>query len=125
MGTETLREIFGLMDSDHSGILTRDELEASFHSAEVQELLALMQISKEEVKYIYNVIDIKRIGQVTIDDFVDAILQTTQPMSSLDTYRLMIQGKYIIEMVSSLSIEMVSSFSQAKEPNKRLGVLTL
>jgi len=94
-----MQDAFRIMDIDQSGTLSRYELESSFQSPHVQELFSSLELTEEDVICIFELIDVRMAGMVTIDEFVWTVVQSTRSVTSLDIFEVNVQCKYLIEIL--------------------------
>mmetsp|Transcript_71116 Transcript_71116/g.164432 ORF Transcript_71116/g.164432 Transcript_71116/m.164432 type:complete len:131 (+) Transcript_71116:601-993(+) len=92
----TLRKSF-LETASLGGFLTLDEMTASLDSPEVQEQLKALHMEKEEAVGLFHLLDFDAMGQVSVDEFVFALVKLKSKTSkAVDMATVMYENKRIL-----------------------------
>lgn len=83
---QNLRELFVSMDADHSGTLDVGEVEEALKLNDVYEKLKMVDFPVDEPQMIFDLLDVQKTGELTIDEFLQGSLKMKGQGQSKDVY---------------------------------------
>jgi len=100
---ELLNDLFHQLDSDNSGMLSLEELESHLHDEDLQEYFCVLGMEPSEAKDLFCLIDVRCVGEVSIDEFMNGCLRVFSVPKNLDICTVMYQSKRIMLMLESMT----------------------
>ena len=95
-----LRKLFELTDTDKSGTITKEELEASLLEDKVRDKFDDLNIPIEDINSIFRLMDPTGRGVISLDDFIGACMQLIAGHSQKDIMQLAIQVRHRFQSFS-------------------------
>jgi voltage-gated sodium channel len=97
-----LRKLFELTDSDKSGTITRDELQAAFDEDAARDKFDELGIPIEDLNQIFRLMDPTGKGVVSLDDFIGSCMQLISGYQQKDIMQLAIQVESLSRRMEKL-----------------------
>jgi hypothetical protein len=97
-----LRKLFELTDSDRSGMITRDELQAAFDEDAARDKFDELGIPIEDLNQIFRLMDPTGKGVVSLDDFIGSCMQLISGYQQKDIMQLAIQVESLSRRMEKL-----------------------
>jgi hypothetical protein len=97
-----LRKLFELTDSDRSGTITRDELQAAFDEDAARDKFDELGIPIEDLNQIFRLMDPTGKGVVSLDDFIGSCMQLISGYQQKDIMQLAIQVESLSRRMEKL-----------------------
>jgi voltage-gated sodium channel len=101
-----LRKLFELTDTDKSGTITKEELEASLLEDKVRDKFDDLNIPIEDINSIFRLMDPTGRGVISLDDFIGACMQLIAGHSQKDIMQLAIQVESLTRRMERLDTAM-------------------
>jgi len=79
-----LNGLFQQLDADGSGELSMEELDDSFQDPEIKDKFALLDLSEEQAKELFNLLDVGGDGALSTDEFINGMTKVKQEPKSWD-----------------------------------------
>jgi len=117
---EFLRDLFHELDTDESGVLCWDELQARLYDEDLQSYFCVLDLAPDEAEDLFNMLDLTGSGEVNINDFVDGCMRVMGPPKSKDIWKCLFQTKKTCLMleVHANEKDLQSIEIQAKNPRQ-------
>mmetsp|Transcript_111358 Transcript_111358/g.325744 ORF Transcript_111358/g.325744 Transcript_111358/m.325744 type:complete len:738 (+) Transcript_111358:105-2318(+) len=96
MLTDLLEEI----DSEGTGVISREDLEEAFKSEQVRYYFSVLDIDVTDSNYLFDMLDLDRSGEVDMEEFVSGCLRLKGNAKSIDIHTLMYEIKLMIKQMS-------------------------
>eukprot|EP00811_Abedinium_folium_P006116 NODE_1562_length_2437_cov_10.813420.p1 GENE.NODE_1562_length_2437_cov_10.813420~~NODE_1562_length_2437_cov_10.813420.p1 ORF type:complete len:719 (+),score=210.67 NODE_1562_length_2437_cov_10.813420:164-2158(+) len=123
--TALLGELFQEMDSDGSSSLSFSELEDSLHTTNVQEIFCVLELSTNDAKELFNILDVKKTGYVSIEEFIGGCLRFVGGVSGgRNSTTLVLQSTRLLGLVEELREMAVEQRSQVQQQQQQQQQLT-
>jgi len=104
-----LTKLCARMDEDHSGCLSLEEFENGWDTLpEFQAIMRIMDVDKEDIKTVFNILDEDRSGTVTYAEFVDQLYK----MKAQESHTLLIFIKHYLTDVRIKVTEQLQLFKE-------------
>jgi len=108
-------ELFEQLDADQSGMLSRQELQASMNNDALLEYFCVLGIEPADALELFNLLDLKHSrGEVSIQDFTQGCMRIVGDPKNLDIYALLTQTQKIIHLLESGGMRL-RDFSETAE----------
>jgi len=98
---ELIGELFHQLDTDHSGKLSFEELEAHLYEEALQEYFCVLEMEPDEAKDLFCLLDIKNEGEVSIAEFTAGCLKVMGQPKNLDICTCLYNSKRIMVLLES------------------------
>jgi len=99
---ELIGDLFHELDTDNSGLLSWEELEAHLYDEALQNYFCVLEMEQDEAKDLFRLLDIHGTGEVGIDDFVNGCLRIMGSPKNLDICTCLYQGQRMMVMLDKL-----------------------
>lgn len=120
--------LFGQVDQDNDGELTRDEFIAAFHHPDIRTKLELLDFAPEDCEELFDLLDAGD-GSLSLSEFFVGISRMKGKAGSRDTFRVVKMAEYLQKLVTQHANEMQEDFAElirhtpGAELHKRKGTL--
>eukprot|EP00812_Abedinium_dasypus_P006796 NODE_1860_length_1046_cov_787.702321.p1 GENE.NODE_1860_length_1046_cov_787.702321~~NODE_1860_length_1046_cov_787.702321.p1 ORF type:complete len:265 (-),score=107.25 NODE_1860_length_1046_cov_787.702321:234-1028(-) len=115
IATELLRDIFTHMDTDCSGTLSYDELEAHLHSGEVLRVFAALEFELTDAAELFEHLDYMGTGEVGIDAFTNTLMRIVcGGKNHLEIWSLLGQSQRLNAAIVQLSEQVTDLVAHVK-----------
>jgi len=107
-------DFFTRLDTNNSGTLSFDELESDLEDEALQEYFCVLEMEPSEAKVLFNLLDIRKEGEVSISDFTTGCLKIMGAPKNIDICTCICQGKRteaLLEHVANTLTAMQQSLS--------------
>lgn len=85
---QSMREIFEAADTDKSGRLDKDELQASFRNHRVKDRLKLLQIPFKDLEMLFGILDDENDGEINTDKFFRGVERLRGQAAASDLHQM-------------------------------------
>merc|ERR1711959_861673 len=116
-----LRKLFEMTDTDKSGTITQQELEAALLEDKVREKFDDLNIPMEDVHQIFRLMDPTGKGVISLDDFIASCMQLIAGHSQKDIMQLAIQVESLTRRMEKLD----SALREMKQDTQQTKVMPL
>jgi len=96
---ELIGELFHQLDTDQSGKLSFEELEAHLYDDALQEYFCVLEMEPDEAKDLFCLLDIKNEGEVSIAEFTNGCLKVMGQPKNLDICTCLYNSKRIMVLL--------------------------
>jgi hypothetical protein len=97
-----LRKLFEMTDTDKSGTVTKEELQAALQEEKVREKFEDLGIPMEDINQIFRLMDPTGRGVISLDDFIGSCMQLISGHSQKDIMQLAIQVESLTRRMEKL-----------------------
>lgn len=95
-----LRDLLEEIDSDATGVITREDLQEAFKREDVKYYFSVLDINVTESDYLFDMLDLDRSGEVDMEEFVNGCLRLKGNAKSIDIHTLMHEIKLMIKQLN-------------------------
>jgi len=97
---QLIGELFEKLDTDQSGMLSRNELENSLNNDALLEYFCVLGMEPSDAVELFNVLDLLDCkGEVSINDFTQGCMRIIGSPKNLDIITLLAQGQKVIHLL--------------------------
>lgn len=97
-----LRKLFEMTDTDKSGTVTKEELQAALMEEKVREKFEDLGIPMEDINQIFRLMDPTGKGVISLDDFISSCMQLISGHTQKDIMQLAIQVESLTRRMEKL-----------------------